>query len=241
LIPGASEGIALGASIVPDYKAMGSGYFTISRWQGVPVRVHWTLPLFLLYFSNWTFAPVYWGAFFVLVLLHELGHAILVRMFHQHVFSIDVTGFGGLCRWAGTVTAIQRSVIAWGGVLMQAALFVAAKVWTMVSPPETYVGWQLADVFTRTNLWIMGFNLIPIAPLDGAEAWSLIPLLRARQRTRSAFRDPPPPPPPPPPPRPSTAGAPDRSEDDVKPADPDANFKRVLNDVLSVEKPDEKE
>jgi hypothetical protein len=40
----------------------------------------------------------------------------------------------------------------------------------------------LAQVFTTTNLWIIGFNLLPIEPLDGARAWPLFPLLWRRLR-----------------------------------------------------------
>jgi Zn-dependent protease len=214
---------------------MNGGYLTLARWQGVPIRAHWTLPIIALYFSGWAFAPMLWLAFFALILIHEMGHAILVKAFRQHVFSIDLTGFGGLCRWVGTVTAIQRSMIAWGGVLAQLALYVATTLWTTLVPPDSAIGAEIAYVFTHTNLYIMAFNLIPIAPLDGAEAWSLIPLLRARWRTRRAFeqrRSPPPKSPPP--------GAPkDRSELDTDPADDgDATFKKVLHDVLNVDKPE---
>ena len=41
---------------------------------------------------------------------------------------------------------------------------------------------QMADAFTRVNLWVMLVNLLPIPPLDGAEAWRLFGLLWARRK-----------------------------------------------------------
>jgi membrane-associated protease RseP (regulator of RpoE activity) len=40
-------------------------------------------------------------------------------------------------------------------------------------------------VLIQTNLFIIVFNLIPIAPLDGAKAWRAVPLLRERAQQTS--------------------------------------------------------
>jgi len=37
------------------------------------------------------------------------------------------------------------------------------------------------EVFTRTNFWLMAFNLVPFPPLDGAEAWKIVGQLRQRR------------------------------------------------------------
>src|SRR5262249_7247385 len=85
----------------------------------------------------------------------------------------DITGFGGLCRWSGYPTARERSIIAWGGVLAQAAVFaVATSVVAVLGWPHGLLG-QLANVLIRTNAWLMLINLLPFPPLDGAEAWAL--------------------------------------------------------------------
>ena len=62
------------------------------------------------------------GQFFLLILIHEMGHAVLVRRVGLHAVSIDVHGFGGQCRYAGYPDPLQRSIVAWGGVLAQALL-----------------------------------------------------------------------------------------------------------------------
>jgi hypothetical protein len=167
-----------------------NGYLTLGRWRGAPVRAHWTLPVGALVFSQGRFVPGFWLGFFSLVLVHELGHAIMVRRQRQSVVSIDIHGLGGVCRWSGDPTAVARAWIAWGGVMAQGVALVAAYVLLAVAgPPETAFTGQLAYAFTSTNIWLIAINLIPVAPLDGAEAWKLPGLLARRRRTERHDRD----------------------------------------------------
>src|SRR5690606_27679364 len=130
------------------------GYAKIATLGGILIRVHWSMPLGALIFSGFRLAPAFWLAFFLLVLLHELGHAFFVRRYRHHVLSIDVTGFGGLCRWSGYASPYQRAVIAWGGVLAQALLFVATfGVVLVVGAPRVLWAAEIVHVFTTVNLW----------------------------------------------------------------------------------------
>jgi Zn-dependent protease len=162
---------------------MAKGFLTILRFRGIPVRAHWTLPLCALLAGRLQFVPALWLGFFLLVLIHELGHAAVVRHHGYEVLSIDVLGIGGLCRWEGEPTPIQRATIAWGGVWAQMLLWVIAQAALFFLGPPSSMFWaQLAAAFTTVNLWIMAVNLLPIPPLDGAEAWPLAILLWARRR-----------------------------------------------------------
>jgi Zn-dependent protease len=173
-----------------------NGYVTLGRWGGAPVRAHWTLPLGAFVFGQARFVPGFWTGFFLVVLIHEIGHALLVRRFRYEVISIDVHGLGGVCRWAGDARAIERATIAWGGVNAQAfVLLVAVAAVMILGRPLTEFGAQLADAFTFGNAWLIGINLIPVPPLDGAEAWKLPRLLLSRRRNRAG----------------ATAGGPSRS------------------------------
>jgi Zn-dependent protease len=159
------------------------GYLTVGRWRGAPVRLHWTLPVAALVFGHGRIVPGFWLGFFLLVFLHELGHAFLVRRLRHQVVSIDVHALGGVCRWSGDPTAIDRARIAWGGVLAQAVAYVAARAaLALAGPPETIFASQLVAAFTTTNLWLIAINLIPVPPLDGAEAWKLIGMWRRHRR-----------------------------------------------------------
>ena len=149
------------------------------------MRVHWTLPVGALVFGQGRFVPGFWLAFFLLVLIHELGHAVLVRRYRQRVVSIDIHALGGVCCWSGDPTAIDRARIAWGGVLAQAVAYGAARAAiALAGPPDGLFTAQLAYAFTTTNVWLMAINLIPVAPLDGAEAWKLPGLLARHRRAR---------------------------------------------------------
>lgn len=165
------------------------GYLEVGRFRGAPVRLHWSLPLGALLVSRFTWAPGMWLALFALILLHEMGHAILARRRRLTVLALDVHALGGMCRYAGQPSALDVAIVAWGGVLAQA--IVLAIVWPLsvvVRPPSIFVA-HVYEVLTWTNLYLIALNLIPIAGFDGVEAWKLWGLWRGR-RARSSSPSP---------------------------------------------------
>jgi stage IV sporulation protein FB len=167
-----------------------SGYLLVARWRGIPLRLHWTLPVGAVIFTGLRFVPGAWVGFVLLIVLHELGHALLARRYRMRVLSVDIHGFGGQCRYTGEPTPRQRAVIAWGGVLAQALLFFAVMLALLVAgqqPSNRFLG-ELADSATSVNLRIAALNLLPFAPLDGAEAWKLPKLWLDERRRRRAKR-----------------------------------------------------
>jgi hypothetical protein len=166
-----------------------TGYLTVGRlgkrYGRAPIRLHWTLPVGMLVFTRFHFVPGAWAAFGGLVLLHELGHAFLVRRARMQVMSVDVHGFGGSCQWYGVPTPTWRAVIAWGGVLAQGmALLIALPIHLFVALPPIPFVVQFVDALVWTNLTLIVLNLLPIPPLDGAQAWPLVGLWLRRRRTR---------------------------------------------------------
>jgi len=150
----------------------GIGYFQVGRFWGAPVRIHWTTPIGAYLFCGFGFAPVAWVAFVFLVLAHELGHGALVRKYGLQVVSVDVHALGGVCWWVGQTHEVNRAKIAWGGVLAQLVILVIACCLAPALPPNALLG-QIVQTWTASNVLIMAINLLPIAPLDGAEAWTL--------------------------------------------------------------------
>jgi len=149
-----------------------TGYLTVARLRGAPIRFHWSAPLGAVLFGGLAFVPGFWLGFLVLILSHELGHATLVSRRGLRTFSVDVHGFGGVCRYDGAATERDRAVIAWGGVLAQ--LLVLALTFAAVlalGEPQSAFGFDLVSALTRTNLILIGLNLLPFRPLDGAQAW----------------------------------------------------------------------
>jgi Zn-dependent protease len=162
-----------------------SGFLVVGRLYGVPIRVHWAMPLGALWFSRFHVEPVIWAAFFGLVLAHELGHALVVRANRARATSVEVHAFGGLCRWRGEVTPLGRAAIAWGGIWAQMVVLALALLWAgLAGPAGSDAEWQVRSVCVSSNLWMIALNLLPIPPLDGSEAWKLFPLLRTRIRRR---------------------------------------------------------
>jgi stage IV sporulation protein FB len=160
-----------------------TGFLQIARIRGAPVRIHWSVALGALFFTGLRFEPAAWFAFLALVLVHELGHAAVVLACRLRVVGIDVLAFGGVCRWSGDSTPMQRAVIAWGGVLAQLLLLgVTEGVVLATGAPTSSLGWELVSVFTTTNLWLAAVNLLPIPPLDGATAWTIFRAWKTRPR-----------------------------------------------------------
>jgi stage IV sporulation protein FB len=162
-----------------------NGSLVVGRFRGAPIRIHWSTPLGVLFFSGFRFAPGAFFGFVLVILVHELGHAIAVARCRHRTVAIDVHGFGGLCWWDGYPTPTERAIIAWGGVIAQAALaLVTFAIVLVAGRPASPFGAELTESFLRSNLWLIAMNLLPIPPLDGAEAWAIVPILRSRYRRR---------------------------------------------------------
>jgi membrane-associated protease RseP (regulator of RpoE activity) len=161
-----------------------SGFWRAGTLKGIPIRFHWSVLLGAAIFSGLRFAPAFWVAFPVLVLVHELGHAWVIRRLGHRTLAIDVTGFGGLCHWdARYASRLHHALVAWGGVVAQFLLFLAASAYLALTggPHFTWEA-QVLYVFTTTNLLLIALNLLPFAPLDGARAWMLFSELRHARR-----------------------------------------------------------
>ncbi len=166
-----------------------AGYLTVGRFGGVVLRAHVLTLLGALVFTGFRLEPAAWLGFFVLILAHETGHALLARRFGLRVERINLHAFGGSCEWSGDTSPWQRSVIAWGGVAVQALILgVTLALLAVLGPPRSLSAAELVDVFTTTNLWIIGLNLLPFPPLDGAEAWKVVSTLRSRWNAGRAKR-----------------------------------------------------
>jgi len=166
-----------------------TGFLTLGRIRGAPIRFHWSVLVGVLFLTGFRFAPAAWLGIVALIVVHELGHAALVLRYGLRVMSIDVHGFGGECRWAGEATPWQRAVIAWGGVLAQLVLLAGTFGFIYaIGAPVTGFGREIAAVFTETNLMLMAINLLPVPPLDGSNAWSIVRLWRSRRASASRGR-----------------------------------------------------
>ncbi len=164
-----------------------TGYVTLGRVYNVPIRLHWSAAVGALIFGRFRFVPGFWLGFFGLILVHELGHLLLVRARKLRALEVVVHGFGGHCKHeAGS--PYDQAIIAWGGVLAQfLILYIPTRILLALGHwPAGAWSHQLLGALLDTNLFLILFNLAPFPPLDGAWAWKLPGMWMEKRRRRRA-------------------------------------------------------
>ena len=154
----------------------------------IPVKVHWTFGLLLLFAGYTTFANgltlpqsigfmIYILALFVCVIMHEYGHAIAARSFGIRTRDIILSPIGGLARLEELPQKpIQEFYISLAGpavnivigtVLAIVMWIFSSKVWPDFNSfnfddPAEFIRYIIA-----MNFALFVFNLIPAFPMDG--------------------------------------------------------------------------
>jgi Zn-dependent protease len=157
----------------------------LTRIDGVDVNLHWStlvICALIVAFSlpNPTNALVLILSFFAILMVHEWGHVIAARRCRCVAWSIEIYPLFGLTRISAPASFYDECVIAWGGVLAQLAVatpLLAGAALFGASSPATKAA---VGIFGYFNLIIAILNLIPARGLDGAKAWSIVPMLVGR-------------------------------------------------------------
>ncbi len=171
---------------------MDQNYWQLGTWRRVPVAMHWTVLIAFawMYLIFWNLLGTLIGAaaFFVLLVVHELGHVFVLRRRKIPVERITLFGIHGETAhgYAGPAGEI---LVAWGGVAAQAvllALALAAKHTIDFSgiPLAAVIMGPVLFVFIQLNVFVMVIALLPIGPFDGTAAWGAIAYWRAASRRR---------------------------------------------------------
>jgi Zn-dependent protease/CBS domain-containing protein len=164
-----------------------------TRWQlfrllGIPIRIDasWLLILALL---TWTVAlkfqpelpemapPLLWLlalltalGFFLCILLHELGHAVVARKVAIPMNGITLFIFGGVAEMEGEpATPLSEFFMAIAGPLVTVALIFLFGSLSLIG---VFLNWAKAaqlvcQYLFGINLMVLIFNLVPAFPLDG--------------------------------------------------------------------------
>ena len=176
----------------------------VGRIVGIEVGLHWSLAIVFVLIV-WTLAgqvfpsvvpdqppSAYWIVaavagllFYVSLLSHEMGHAVVARRLGVKVEGITLWIFGGVARLRGdAATPVAEVKIAVAGPLVSLVLAVVFGAATFAldatgGPPliEGACAW-----LAGSNAMLLLFNLIPAFPLDGGR------LLRAWLWQRSSDR-----------------------------------------------------
>lgn len=103
---------------------------------------------------------------FLLVMLHEMGHAVVANRLGYEVEEISLLPFGGVAKLSygaiGFIPAHETAIAVAGpvvnlGLAVLSWLLGAAGLWS-----DSFV-----HTVIQLNLWIAAFNLLPGLPLDG--------------------------------------------------------------------------
>ncbi len=158
---------------------------TVRAFQlmGVPVRLHFTFVLVLLflvvtalsYESTVVFATFLLGLF-ASVMLHELAHAAVGAGFKIRTVEIVMFPIGGLSRMERRLRPLEELWISLAGPL--ANLLIAVGIFMYVASRGQSFSLQPADLLRPSsekllallgcaNLLLAGFNLVPAFPMDG--------------------------------------------------------------------------
>jgi Zn-dependent protease len=166
------------------------GSFHLATVTGIPVKIHWTFGLLLLWVAYETsrggFKPllvlISIGivlSVFVCVILHEFGHALAARKFGVKTFDIMMTPIGGIARlermpegrgqefWvalAGPMVNFLIIGLIWLGYLIfqgQPLPLHSLSFWNLEN------GGSYFKVLLLANGYLGTFNLLPAFPMDG--------------------------------------------------------------------------
>ena len=162
------------------------------RVFGAPIYVHWSVFAAVLVLASLSIdspidAAVAVASYIAIIVIHEFGHAYVARRRGCEVLSIRIAFLHGQCEHEATGCEWDEAAIAWGGVLAQLLIAVPILTLAAVFNRSNFGYADPAIVFLGyLNLVMALLNLAPVAPLDGATAWRIIPLLRYKRSSRSA-------------------------------------------------------
>jgi len=124
------------------------------------------------------YSIVFIALIFVIIVLHELGHALAARRYGIETQDITLLPIGGLARLKRIPEdPAQELVVAFAGPLVNlvlaAALFVGISI--SAGPREViragYMGGDLIAQLFWVNVILAVFNLIPAFPMDGGRVF----------------------------------------------------------------------
>lgn len=162
----------------------------LGTYAGIPVKVHWTFGLLLLFIAFIGYSEgmdatgILWYvltilALFCCVVLHEFGHALMARKYNIPTRDIILSPIGGVARLEGLPEKpIREFFIAIAGplvnVVIAAAIFLILIGLSVPQPFEVLedlnslsnpTNWLKSLLYINIALFV--FNLVPAFPMDG--------------------------------------------------------------------------
>ena len=164
-----------------------NSHIELGRIAGVPVYLDMMFALTLLFFGSRYFTSgdsqtmamglLIMAGLLVSILLHELGHALAARLYGVRTREIELTGLGGVARFANSLprSVLAKTLIYLAGPAVNLVLwFGFDQVALVVAGLGKSVAFWTFESLAFNNYWLLLFNLLPAFPLDGGrtlEAW----------------------------------------------------------------------
>lgn len=158
------------------------GSFRLFRFAGIDVFLHWSWFLIAAYevqiwrsvFSSPVWAALLYLGLFILVTLHEFGHALACRQVGGRADRIVLWPLGGIAfvspppragamLWSIAAGPLVNVLLA---PILSFAFHAAAGAGWKVTNPDAY---KILEWLGWINLGLLLFNLLPIYPLDGGQ------------------------------------------------------------------------
>jgi Zn-dependent protease/CBS domain-containing protein len=189
----------------PGYQTATAGTIKAFRVFGVPVRLHFTFVLLVVFIivsvlgsaqSNSGYAVFLIGSL-ASVLLHELGHAWLASRFGVRTTEIVMFPIGGLSRMERMLPPTAEICVSLAGPLVN--LLLAGGIFSYMLSTHAAVLIKVPDLLAPSNksplalllygnILLAGLNLLPAFPMDGGRILrALLSYIRPEQEaTRTA-------------------------------------------------------
>jgi Zn-dependent protease/CBS domain-containing protein len=188
------------------------GSFKIAKMFGIPVKIHWSFALLLLYVLYLGYSSgLEWGSIgllvvfvlslFFCVVLHEYGHALTARKYGVETRDIILSPIGGVARLERLPEKpIQEFYVAIAGPLVNIAIIILiAPLFILIFSNDISWGegflnsWiplmdptkplNILPFLLVGNVMLAGFNLLPAFPMDGGRVFrSLLSIKLGRLR-----------------------------------------------------------
>jgi len=162
--------------------ALRQGSIHLFRFSGIDVFLHWSwfvVAVYEIQTRAGSYSSVTWNVFeylalFLIVLLHEFGHALACRQVGGRANRIVLWPLGGVAyvdpppRPGATLWSIAAGPlvnVALVPILGSITFLNHAELWTETGPNFE----QLLPTIFWINVGLLAFNILPIYPLDGGQ------------------------------------------------------------------------
>jgi Zn-dependent protease len=172
----------------------------VYRLFGITVRLHWTillLPFLAGYLMAWDMSQIHFGlallgAIFVIILIHEYGHALVAQRSGAGSEDIVLGALGGAALCGEGRTAGEDVLISFAGPMIN--ILLAGALLVPIALNDIPIDLNLFNPFKyseggfwvwlyKANLFLLGFNLLlPLYPLDGGRILTGLIAMRTGKR-----------------------------------------------------------